>query len=109
MAIDCVGVPETIGQALTIVRRGGHVQLVGMAADNIEQFAVFAILGKELSLRGTFRYANCYPVALGLAAAGLARVAPLITHRFALDQVASAMDFVAANKDQVIKAIIQPA
>ena len=105
---DCVGLPETIRQATQIARRGGHIQAIGLAAETVDQFPLFAVINKELSLAGSFRYANRYPAALAAVAAGAIDVQAMITHRFPLTEAPEAMAWVAEHKDQVIKAIIRP-
>jgi len=109
VVIDCVGLAETIRQAASIVRHGGHIQAVGMGQDTIDQFPLFDIISKEVNLCGTFRYANRYPSALGAVQDGKIDVESLITHRFSLAETPEAMAWVAENKDQVIKAVIKPA
>ena len=46
---------------------------------------------KELVVTGTFRYANCYPAAIALAASGVVDLDGLVTARFGLEQVAEAL------------------
>ena len=46
---------------------------------------------KELVVTGTFRYANCYPAAIALAACGAVDLDGLVTGRFGLAQVAEAL------------------
>jgi len=107
VVIDCVGLAATMDQAISMVRRGGHIQAVGLAQDTIDQFPLFDIINKEASLAGTFRYANCYPSAIAATVAGKVDVKSLITHRFPLAEIPEAMAWVAENKHQVIKAVIQ--
>jgi len=107
VVIDCVGLAETTRQAIAMVRRGGHIQAVGLAQDSIDQFPLFDIINKEVSLAGTFRYANRHPSAIATVVAGKVDVKSLITHRFPLAEIPEAMAWVVENKHQVIKAIIQ--
>ena len=109
VVIDCVGLAETARQAIRLARRGGHIQIVGMAADTADDFPIFGISIAELSLSGTFRYANCYPSAIAAVRDGKIDVKSLITHRFPLTKIPEAMAWVAENNEQVIKTIIQPA
>jgi len=108
VVIDCVGLAETLRQAIQLARRGGHIQIVGMAEDSANDFPIFGINNAELSLAGTFRYANCYPPAIAAVADGKINVKSLITHRFSLTETPEAIAWVVANKEQVIKAVIHP-
>jgi len=108
VVIDCVGLAATIRQAISMVRRGGHIQAVGMAQDTIDQFPLFDIINGEITICGSYRYANHYPSAIAAVRDGKIDVESLITHRFPLAETPEAMAWVAKNNDQVIKAVIQP-
>ncbi len=107
-AFECAGTQATLEQAFKVARDGGSVQLVGMPAELNPPIPIYDLINRELTVRGTFRYANCYPPAIALAASGKVDVKSLITHRFSLDETPEAMMFVHENKDKVIKAVILP-
>jgi L-iditol 2-dehydrogenase len=108
VAMDCVGSVPTLQQSMKLARDGGAVQLVGMPAELMPEVPIYDIINRELTVRGIFRYANCYPPSIALAASGAAKVGALITHHFSLDEAPHAMAWVDENKDKVIKAIIHP-
>ena len=83
--IDCSGAPPAIAQAIRAVRPAGRVVLVGMGADEIT-LPVGLIQGRELTITGTFRYANTYPTAIALAASGRVDLDGMVTARYALDE-----------------------
>ena len=109
VVIDCVGLAATVRQAISMVRRGGHIQAVGMAQETIDQFPLFDIINGEIGISGSFRYVNCYPPTIAAVANGKIDVKSLITHRFSLAETPEAMAWVAENNEQVIKAVIHPA
>jgi L-iditol 2-dehydrogenase len=49
------------------------------------------IQSRELTVTGTFRYANAYPTAIALAAAGLVDLDGMVTNRVGLDDVPAAL------------------
>lgn len=108
VALDCAGSLPTLQQAMRVAKDGGAVQLVGMPAELMPEIPIYDIINRELTVRGTFRYANCYPPSIALAASGAANVKDLVTHHFPLDDTAEAMYWVDENKDKVIKAVIHP-
>lgn len=66
-----------------------------------------AIQVKELSVTGTFRYANSYPQAIALAASGRIELDPLVDARFGLQEVEVALQ--ANRRDQrLLKVIVSP-
>ncbi|BCJ29555.1 NAD(P)-dependent alcohol dehydrogenase [Actinocatenispora sera] len=103
--IDCSGAAPAVDAGIRSVRPAGSVVLVGMGADAIP-VPVPVIQGRELRLTGTFRYANTWPLAIALAAAGRVDLDALVTGHFGLDDVSAAL---AASADPTaIKAIVTP-
>ncbi len=108
VAFECAGTIPTLQMAMRVARNSGTVQIVGMPAEQHPQIPLYEIINRELDVRGLFRYANCYPPAIALAAAGRVDVKSLITHHFTLDETPDAMRFVDEHKDEVIKAVVRP-
>jgi L-iditol 2-dehydrogenase len=89
--LDCSGAPPAVTAGIAAVRPGGSVTLVGMGADEMT-LPVSAMQSREISLTGTFRYANTWPAAVALAASGEVELDRLVTAHVGLDDVASALD-----------------
>ena len=103
--IDCSGAPAAVRAGLAAVRPAGTVVLVGMGADELT-LPISLVQGRELTITGTFRYANTYPTAIALAAAGLVDLDSLVTGHYGLDDVETAL-----NQDSApgaIKTIVRP-
>ncbi|WP_411027214.1 zinc-binding dehydrogenase, partial [Salmonella sp. s54925] len=66
-AIECTGAQSSINTALYATESGGVVVIVGMGSPVVEM-PVIDFLIREVDVRGIFRYANCYPIALSLVA-----------------------------------------
>lgn len=107
VVIEAVGAAATIRQTLDLVRRGGIVTLVGIAADAAIPLNTNAIVRRGVQLRSSFRYAHQYPVALKLAAAGRVDLKTPITHRFSLRDAAEGFRFIDQNKHEVVKGVIE--
>ncbi|MGC9318069.1 MAG: NAD(P)-dependent alcohol dehydrogenase [Armatimonadota bacterium] len=108
VAFECAGAMPTIQMAMRIARSGGVVQLVGMPAEQHPQVPIYEVINRELDVRGTFRYAGCYPPSIALVDAGRIDVEALVTHHYDLEDVPDAMRFVHEHKDEVIKAVVHP-
>ncbi len=105
VVLDCVAVEETLWQAFEIIRPGGRVAWVGMAADEARlPFQLFQV--KEAMVTGVFRYANRFGTAVRLLASGKVDTRPLITHRFRFPAVAEAVQFAAANRQSTLKTMV---
>jgi L-iditol 2-dehydrogenase len=88
--VDCTGAPPAILSGLPAVRPAGVVVLVGMGADELT-VPVPLIQNREITLTGTFRYANTWPEAIALAAGGAVDLDGLVTGHFDLDHVEEAL------------------
>jgi threonine dehydrogenase-like Zn-dependent dehydrogenase len=80
--------------------------MVGWPGGGRFPYPVERILELELDVRGVRRYANAFPAAISLIAGRRVDAGALITHRFPLEKVVEAFQFVAENKDKVIKAVV---
>lgn len=103
--IDCSGAEVAVRAGIRAVRPAGHVALVGMGADDIS-LPVGLIQGRELTITGTFRYANTYPTAIAMAARGMVDLDAMVTGHFDLDH---AEDALAADGDpDALKLVVRP-
>ena len=89
-----------------MVRTGGVVVLVGLPPTDEVTLPVMDQLTREYDLRTVFRYANCYPPALSLIAAGKINLAALRTHRFPLEEAEQAFLQVIEHKGETMKALV---
>lgn len=88
-----------------MTKRGGVVVLVGLGAPEITLPIVDATV-REVDIRGIFRYANCYQIALNLVSSGAVDVKPLITHRFKLKETLKAFETAHTGAEGAIKVLI---
>ncbi|RUS88644.1 hypothetical protein EGW08_003603 [Elysia chlorotica] len=103
VTLECSGAQPSITTAVYATRSGGVVVLVGMGATTNEIPTAEASF-RELDIRGTFRYVNCFQPALKLMSSGLVNVKPLMTHEFRLEDALQA--FETARKGEGIKILI---
>jgi len=104
-AFEAVGAPATIQQAFSLPRRSGTLIQVGVpAAAATVSFPAYEIFGRELTIRGSFIRTTEYRRAVELL--GTLDLAPLITQRYPLREVAAA--FTAAHSRQGIRVLVGP-
>ena len=78
-----------------------------MGGDDDAEVPLSLIQTREIWLTGTFRYANTYPAAIALAAAGAVDLEAIVTGHFALDEVDAALR--ASREDpRSVKPIVTP-
>ena len=104
--VECSGAQAAVTAGLGAVRGGGTAVLVGMGADEV-RLPMSALQVREVTVTGTFRYANTYPAAIALVAARRVDLDPLVTGRFGLNQVEQALT-IGSTGEGTIKAIVYP-
>jgi L-iditol 2-dehydrogenase len=104
--LECSGFPPAINEGIRALDRAGRAVLVGMGGEEIP-LPLSAVQNKELEVTGTFRYANTWPTAIALVAAGRVDLDRLVTGHYGL---ADAEASLAAGRTDPnsIKVIVQP-
>ncbi len=104
VVLECSGAAAAFRSAFYAIARAGRIVLVGMGADQMS-FDVPHLQGREITLTGTFRYANTYPQAIGMIATGAVDLDAVITHRFNIDQTELALTL-AQRDPNSLKAVV---
>jgi L-iditol 2-dehydrogenase len=107
IVIETAGNAKTISQTPYIVKRGGCIVLVGMAAQDIIDYNFSKIMAKEAQIKSVFRYRNIYPQAIKAIDKGLIDVSGIVSHEFTFKDTAKAFDFAINHKQEVVKAVIK--
>jgi alcohol dehydrogenase, propanol-preferring len=106
IALEAVGLPATQEQALSCLRTGGRLVLVGYSPEPMSLNAG-RLMFRELEVIGSL---GCrpidYPRVLELARQGVIRVAELVSHRFPLERIGDAFDALRAG--EVVRAVVTP-
>ena len=84
--LECSGAPAAMAGGIGQLGPHGIAVLVGVGPEEAA-LPVATVRRRELTVTATFRYANAFPAALALAAAGSVDLAGLITDRVPLEQV----------------------
>ncbi len=105
--IETAGSPVTIAQTPYLVKNGGTIVLVGLAAQSEINFDFGKIMAKEAKIESVFRYRNVYPKAIAAMADGIIDVSGIITHEFDFDDIQEAFECAINDKDNVVKAVIK--
>ncbi len=78
VALEAVGISDTVQTAVASVRKGGQVTLVGNLTPKID-FALQAAVTRELTIRGSCASSGEYPACLDMMARGAVNVDALIS------------------------------
>jgi len=107
IVFECAGIPQTIQQAVSMVRRGGVVSLVGVAS-HPAQIMPAEWLIKEVRLTSSIAYVHeDFEIAKDLVATGRINVSKLHTSTSSLTDISKAFDKLADNPREV-KILIDP-
>jgi threonine dehydrogenase-like Zn-dependent dehydrogenase len=105
-AFDATGAPVAVRAMIEMVASAGRAIQVGMSSDEVT-FRLGILTEKELDLLGV---SCCGGEEFGEAVAVVERntplLAPLISHRFALDEAPAAIRFAIENPNDVMKVVI---
>jgi L-iditol 2-dehydrogenase len=107
VAFEVAGNDDAVRGALTAVRPGGRVVLVGIPDEDRTTLPAGLARRKGLTLALSRRMNHVYPRAIDLVRRGRVDVSSLVTHRFALPDSAEAFRFAAARRGG--KVLVEPA
>lgn len=89
--IECSGSAAAIRRGFPAVRPAGHVVLVGRGADEVA-LPITLMQNRELTVHGSFRYANTFPFAIAMIASGRVPTDALIGEHYTLADLDRALD-----------------
>ena len=103
---ETAGSPVTIAQTPYLVKKGGTITLVGMAADPEVKFNFGQIMAKEARIESVFRYRNLYAKAISAVANGI-DIGMVATHEFDFEHIQEAYEAAINDKENVVKAVMK--
>ena len=89
--IECSGNERALGDGIRCVRPAGFAVVVGMGSNEETSVPLAFLQTSEITLTGTFRYANTYPTAIDLAATGKVDLDAMVTSRYGLAETEEAL------------------
>ena len=104
-AFECAGDNAAVDDAISAVRPGGRVVLVGIPDDDRTSFSASIARRKGLTIKLSRRMKHSYPRAIQLVASGQVNLRALATHSFPLEAVAAA--FALAHTRAGLKTVIE--
>lgn len=106
-AIEAVGADQTIALAISVVRTGGRVSVIGISQNKAFPMHLPAAQLKELEFAiGLCSVQYELPTLLALTAAGRLRPAEVVSHRLPLSAGAEGYRLLASREDNVSKVVL---
>jgi len=107
VAVEAVGVDQTVRTAIDCVRKGGRVTLVGNVAPEVT-LPLQKVVTRQIRLQGSCATAGEYPQAIELVASGKIQVKPLITAVAPLEEGPRWFDRLHSREPELMKVILTP-
>ena len=105
--LECSGHPAALADGIRSLRPAGVAVAVGMGPGEEATVPLALLQNRELTLTGTFRYANTYPTAIELVATGRVDVEAIVTDHYPLQQAEQALQ--TGKQDPTsVKAVVVP-
>lgn len=105
--IECSGHPGAVIDGIRSLRPAGVAVLVGMGPHEEGTVPLSFLQNHEITLTGTFRYANTYPDAIALVAAGRVNLDAIVTGHYGLSDAEKALQ-ASHNDPGSVKPIVVP-
>ena len=103
---DCVGIEETIFQAVEVARKGTKIMVVGVPEGKLK-VDLSLVQDRELEIIGSLMYTrDDFTEALDLIQKRKIEVSSLVTHYFKLEDIQKAFSLITERKEKVLKVLI---
>jgi len=86
VVFDTAGVPETLSENFTLVRKGGEIMVVGITEEPTPS-DFFTVVLNEITIRGAYCGFNEYPLAIEMLSKGLISTRKIITSIIKLEEI----------------------
>jgi len=99
---DSVGIGPTIMSSINLLRRGGHITLIGMNPTPFEISNFYGYAAGNLTLRGVYGYVqDTFKTAIILLEKNLVNLKPMITKIIKLEEVEKMFEILAQPHDEI--------
>jgi L-iditol 2-dehydrogenase len=103
---DCSGEQAALDQAITLLKPGGTLLIVGIPEVDQVSFDINLLRRKEITIKNVRRQNDCTADAIELLQSGKINLDPVVTHHFDVSESQTAFDLVARYQGGVAKALI---
>ena len=107
LAVEAVGMAQTVDLAVRCVRKGGSVTLVGNVSPRVE-LPLQVVVTRELTLYGSCASSGEYPACLDMLVRGSVNAAPILSAAAPLAEGASWFDRLYRKEPGLLKVVLKP-
>lgn len=105
LVIECVGSAATLKQALDIIVPSGRIILVGLGPET--PVDITFLVQNEIKMQGAFCFLREFEQAIELIRSKRVITAPLISHKFPLQEITKAFE-TQLNREESVKVLVVP-
>jgi L-iditol 2-dehydrogenase len=106
--MECTGVPSALADSINMARLGGTLLLFGITSATQATLPFYQLYYKELNIVNTrAAKGEDYPPTIDLAARGVLKLKPLVTHVIPLFDLEKAIGMLESDEDQRMKIILE--
>jgi L-iditol 2-dehydrogenase len=106
LAFDCCGDPKALNQAISLLKPGGQLIIIGIPETNQISFDPHRLRRQEIAIHNVRRQNNFFAPAIEFLKVNRESLSSLITHHFPLPEIQTAFDLASRYESGLIKAII---
>jgi len=107
VAVEAVGINDTVSAAVNCVRKGGTVTLVGNIAPEVT-LPLQKVVTRQIRMQGSCASAGEYPQAIELVSSGKIQVQPLITAIAPLEDGPRWFERLYSREPNLMKVVLTP-
>lgn len=107
VAFEAVGISPTLQQAISVVRRGGSVTLVGNVTPKTD-FPMQHVVTRQIRIQGSCAICGEYPAVLDMLSRKQIDIRPLLSVEAPLSEGAEWFDKLYNNEEDLVKVILKP-
>jgi L-iditol 2-dehydrogenase len=107
LAVEAVGMAQTVELAVRVVRKGGSVTLIGNVSPRVELPLQVAVT-RELTLYGSCASSGEYPACLDMLVSGAVNTSPILSAVAPLAEGAAWFDRLYRKEPGLLKVILKP-
>jgi 2-desacetyl-2-hydroxyethyl bacteriochlorophyllide A dehydrogenase len=108
LIIESTGIPSAISDSVSMARAGGTIILFGVSAATQANLPFYQLYFKELKIVNTrAAKGEDFPASIDLAARGVLKLKPLVTHVIQLPELESAIGMLVKDEDRRMKIIME--
>ena len=109
VAIEAVGSPKAITQAMRATRRGGRLNIFGVSPqDAVWEVKPFELYDKELTITTSYRSPFTFQRAVKIVSSRKVNLKPLISHVFRLEEIQRAFEVAEKRLEDAVKVLVKP-